>query len=289
MDARSLSLTARELILQEKLAARAAALPDDRRRVAAAHLETARARHLAGESLVKHGEHTEAARAFADAIAESLLAADAVATEDVRGPADAARVVLAEVDKVARVTFLADASRAHQALYEAVAPYTLDTRSLRRAQLRRAAAIVAYAVFGVYLVLSIVRRPATLSAEASGSYSATFFPSKAIDGDPASEWLLPDRTTGWIDIELSPPRPVKTVRLLNARNIPYNDRATGQYRVESFFKGTSVFGVDDAFAGFNPAPTAREVTLDGQTVDHIKVFVKSWHEGGAGFAEITIE
>ena len=289
MDARTLTHRARELILQEELAARAAALPDDRRRAAAVHLEVARAKHRAGDSLAAHGEHAEAARAYADALSASLEAAVVVDSPDVEKPADAARAVLAEADKVARKTFLGDARDAHQALYEAVAPYTLDTRSLRRAQLRRAIAIFAYAIGAVLLVTFVMRRKSTISAEASGSYSPTFFPSKAVDGDPASEWLLPDRTAGWIDLELSPPRPVRVVRMINARNVPYNDRATGQFRVESFFKGTSLFGVDGAFSGFDPNPITREVTLDGQTVDHIKIFIKSWHEGGAGFAEITIE
>lgn len=289
MAARSIATTARELILQEELAKRAAAVPEEQRREARAHLELARARHLAGESLAARGEHSEAARAFNEAIAATLGAAALIESDDVRAAEKAAREVAAEADAVSHSTFLADAARAHQKLYEAVAPYTLDTRSLRRAQIRRAAAIFLYAIIGVMLAVLIVRRGSTLTAEASGSFNATYFASKAVDNDPNSEWLLPDRATGWIDVEISPPRAVRIVRLLNARNVPYNDRATGEFRVESSLKGAPLAGVDGAFPGFSAAPMWRDVTLDGQTVDHIKVFVRSFHEAGGGFAEITIE
>lgn len=289
MAAPTLTAKMRELLLQEELAARAATLTDEQRKNARDHLERARARHIAGEALALHDAHAEAARALREAIDASLAAAEIVNTPDLAAPIAGARAAAAELDKVSRQAFITDAKRAHQVLYEAVAPYSLDTRSLRRAQIRRAGAIVGYAIAAVCLVVWFLRRPTTMSAEASGSYNATFFPSRALDGDITSEWLLPDRTSGWIDIEISPPRAVHVVRLMNARNVPYNDRATNQFRVESSFKGAPLFGVDDAFAGFSTQPVWREIRMDGQVVDHIKVIVRSWHESGAGFAEITIE
>lgn len=279
---------ARDFLLLESMSARAAAVPDDKRRTARPHLDHAHARHLAGESLA---EGTEAAQALADAITESLAAVDALDVDDplVVRRAKEARTALAERDAVALPVFISDACAAHQALYEAIAPYALDVRSLRRAQIRRALSIVLFAIAAVWSVVWYARRPPDLRAEASAVYSPQFFPFRAVDGDTTSEWLLPDRTVGWIEITISPPRMVKKVRLMNARNSPYNDRATGAFRVEAFLSGEALGAADGAFDGFHAEPTWREVELDGRKADKIKVWIKSFTSSGAGFAEITIE
>jgi hypothetical protein len=289
MAARPLSVTARELFLKEELAARVFALPDDKRREARAHLDTARTRHIAGESLAAHGKFSEASRALSDAINESLAALDIVGADDAKPLADRARAVLAEHDKVALASFVADASRAHQLLFEAVAPYGLDTRSMRRAQIRRAAAIVAYAIAALTIVVYFATRKVTLSAEASAFHSASFAPSKAVDGSFNTEWLLPNATAGWIELQVSPARVVKKIRLANARNIPYNDRATGNFRVETFYNNAPLFSAESSFPGMDPNLTWREITTDGQKIDKIKVWVRTWYEAGGGFTEITIE
>lgn len=279
---------AREYLLLEGMSARAAALTDDHRRAARPHLERARAKHLVGESL---GEQPEAARAFVEAIEASLAAADALAVNDphVAARAAEARDAVAEQANVALGVFVADARAAHQALYEAVAPYTLDLRSLRRAQIRRALAIVLFAIGALWSVVWYLRRPPALHAEASAVYSPQFFPFRAVDGDTTSEWLLPDRTPGWIEITISPPRPVHKVRLMNARNSPYNDRATGVFRVEAFLGEQALGDAEGSFDGFRAEPTWREVALDGRKADRLKIWVKSYTSSGGGFAEITIE
>lgn len=268
---------AREFLLLESMSARAVALPDERRRAARPHVDRARERHLAAD--------------FADAITASLAAVDALEVDDpdVVAAAAKARTALAEKDKVDQAIFVSDARAAHQALYEAVAPYTLDLRTLRRAQIRRVAAILGFAVFGLLFMVWFLRRPSELRAEASAVYGGQFPAFRAVDGDITSEWLLPDRSVGWIEITISPPRPVSKVKLMNARNVPYNDRSTGLFRVEAFFEGNPLGAGDGSFTGFSAAPTWREIELDGRKTDKLKIFVKSFLESGAGFAEITVE
>lgn len=235
------------------------------------------------------GDHAEAARAFEEALNASLAAAELLDEPTPRPHVERARLALGERDHADLTTFLSDAAAAHQALYEEVAPYALDVRTLRRAQIRRAAAIIAI-TFGMILFAGwYIRGPSELRAEASAVYSAQFLPFRAVDGEITSEWLLPDRTTGWIELTISAPRKVKKVRLMNARNVPYNDRATNAFRVEAFYEGQVLSSGEGSFNGFSPNPNWREIELDGRRADKIKVWVNSFTEAGGGFAEITIE
>jgi hypothetical protein len=82
---------------------------------------------------------------------------------------------------------------------------------------------------------------------------------------------------------------VKRVKLLNARNTPYNDRATHEFKVEAFSKGALLKSADGRFEAFSPEATWRTVEMGAANVDRIRIEVKSWHLSGGGFGEIEVE
>lgn len=79
----------------------------------------------------------------------------------------------------------------------------------RASRLGFTAFFVVAAVFGVYWLL----KPATgVVATASAQYNNDFPPAKAVDGDVATEWLLPDRQPGQLDLRITPPQHIETDR-----------------------------------------------------------------------------
>lgn len=281
----------REALLLERFGERAAALPDERRRQARPLLASARKHHVAAEALIASGSDEDAARAFDAALADTLAAFDALSLDD---PGLASRVAVARAvgsseQAVDRGRFLVDARDAHQALHEALAPWVLEPGALRRARIRRAIALVVYGVVAVIGLVWWARRPPRLEAEASAAYSAQFAAAKAVDGDPKTEWLLPDRTTGAIDVRLVPGRSAHKLRVLDARNLPYADRSTENFQIELFDGDDSRGKIDGKFDAFRAEETWREFPLPGVRIDRIHIEVKSWHQSGAGFAEIVVE
>ena len=62
----------------------------------------------------------------------------------------------------------------------------------------------------------------------------------------------------------------------------------GDFRVDSYYKTTQLFSAEGSFPAFDPNPVWREVVLDGQTIDRVRIHVKSWHEAGGGFVARTV-
>ncbi len=136
---------------------------------------------------------------------------------------------------------------------------------------------------GLYLLL---RPPTGVSATASGQWSAEFTPDRAVDGDEATEWLLPDRQSGWVDLRISPPEHVGTLRLKNSHNRHYNDRATHEYEIQVFSNGRVVKTIQGSWQGIAPRPEWTEHEVGADAVERIRINVRSWHRNGGGLAEI---
>lgn len=137
--------------------------------------------------------------------------------------------------------------------------------------------------FGVYFLL---RTPAGVQATASGQWSAEFTPQHVIDGDEATEWILPDRQPGWVDLRITPPQHIETLRLKNSHNRHYNDRATNEYTVEIYSNGQVVRTIEGSWQGINPRPPWTEHAVGVDDVERIRFNVRSWHRNGGGLAEI---
>ncbi|MGF1466292.1 MAG: discoidin domain-containing protein [Sandaracinaceae bacterium] len=156
------------------------------------------------------------------------------------------------------------------------------TRAARLAYLAVAAAVALGAVW--YFVVRVPRSAEAVASAVYGS-AAEFRPDNAIDGDEGTEWLLPNGTAGHLDVRLSPARRITAIRLINAHNRHYNDRATREYRVE-IVSGAGTETIEGVFPRLDPTPeeVVHEVMVDGVT--QIRFVVVSWHNLGGGLAEL---
>jgi len=167
----------------------------------------------------------------------------------------------------------------------------LTPRDLKFRSAARVLTVATLVVGGAVGTFIATRTPVGENARASASFNDApdFEPSRAIDGNVDTSWLLPDRTNGWIEVTINPPRSVNRVRIMNTTNVPYHDRATGQYQVQ-LFSGSNV--LQAAEGTFPETSTPSWVTHDvGNTeaVDRVRVTVNSWMQHGGGIAEIAIE
>jgi len=180
---------------------------------------------------------------------------------------------------------------AQSAVLRSAAPVAMNERGRLRTRINRIAWTVIATLAVLFVVRYLVRPPLTLRGEASASYNANYLPTKAVDGSNSTEWLLPDRTAGHLDVAIAPQRRVRHVRILNSHNPPHNDRATREYRIEVYAKGsaTPAKSIDGAFGEFSsdPKPVSHDIGVD--KVERIRIVVKSWHKDGAGIAEVEVD
>ncbi len=120
-----------------------------------------------------------------------------------------------------------------------------------------------------------------------GELGRRYDASKGVDGSDRSDWLLPDRTSGWLEVQILPRRKIKRLHVTNARNVPYNDRATNEFHVDVFDKGQLVKQFDGKFDGFSPDPVTRTFDI-GMKADKVRLTVKSFYVSGGGFAEVSV-
>ena len=139
------------------------------------------------------------------------------------------------------------------------------------------------ALVGLYLAL---KPPTGVQVTASGYHGPEFTPDKVIDGNEATEWLLPDRQTGELELRFYPPEPITTLRIKNSHNRHYNDRATREYTVEVYSKGELAHTLDAEFPILTPRPEWVEHDIGVEEVERVVIRVRSWHRLGAGLAEI---
>ncbi len=157
----------------------------------------------------------------------------------------------------------------------------------RRNRIALAVFVALVAIVGSYLAL---RRPTGTFADASAYFGNNdqFAPANAIDGNPDTEWLLPDHTTGWLEVNIGPPRRIAAVSIVNASNQPHEDRATREYTIEVWAHGELARSVE----GTLPFSTARNPVrhqVDVDDAERVRVIVRSWHQLGAGLAELSFE
>ena len=191
--------------------------------------------------------------------------------------------------------FSGDDESAHRRLRaaasQAIGPSAVRARSARDLRIvaitRSLSALALLLVSCVAAALLLVPRPRVLvtpSAIHGPAYSAA----NATDGDPATEWLLPDNTAGFMELRLLPARAVSRVTVLNAHNSPFNDRGTKAWTIE-LWRGAEKVATRDGEWAFTPTPTPTVVPLSAAGVDRIRFVLKSHHQFGAGIAEISFQ
>jgi hypothetical protein len=146
-------------------------------------------------------------------------------------------------------------------------------------------AIGALALTVLLTIVATVRVLRAPKAIASAIFHGDFPAAAAIEGDLRREWLLPDKTAGWLDLYFSPDREVGRLHIVNAQNAPHNDRGTVTLRVEVYFDDELRKTQTVAFEG----PTAKEVDVEiGAKADRIRLVVESWSGLGGGLAEVEV-
>ncbi|MDW8247197.1 MAG: hypothetical protein RMJ84_11530 [Sandaracinaceae bacterium] len=136
----------------------------------------------------------------------------------------------------------------------------------------------------------LTHEPEGVFVSASSKFGAgkEWGPEWAVDGNPKTEWLLPDHRSGWIELRIHPPRRIKRVLITNACNEPHFDRATRDYLLEVW----SNQKIAKRIEGWMPFSTDRkpiehEIKVDA--VERLRFIVRSWHRLGGGVAEIHFE
>jgi hypothetical protein len=173
----------------------------------------------------------------------------------------------------------------------ALDPSVLTAREITAHRIARAAwLLAALAALGVASWFALRPGPdAVATASAVYAGDPIFGPDRVLDGDPVTEWLLPDRTPGTLELTLRAPRRVTAVRLVNGHNREFNDRAVRDYEIELYAGQRLVKKLSGSFAQFVPAPAPVSIRADADGVDRVRLVVKSFHREGAALAEIALE
>ncbi|HEY5373475.1 MAG TPA: hypothetical protein VIK01_07295 [Polyangiaceae bacterium] len=162
----------------------------------------------------------------------------------------------------------------------------LTPRARTRRRWRRSLLVAALGFLALLICYRLWGRP---RAQASAIHSEPYPANNAVDGLEATEWLLPDRTSGWVDVMLPAARTVHRVRLVNAHNVFNADRATRAVHVTAFSRRGPAVSVDGAFAAFSENRSLLELPLEAHDVTRIRVEVLSYFKLGGGLAEVEIE
>lgn len=180
---------------------------------------------------------------------------------------------------------------ARHAMERAVAGAARAPSEVRRSQVVR---LTAWSVVGLGVLTGAyfaLRTPSGVFASASeqfGGGDAHYQASNVLDGRPDTEWLLPDHTTGWVELAVAPPRRVNRVSILNAHNAPMNDRGTLGYTLEVYAHGELVQTSEGNFT-FSDSPEAVIHDVGEDDVERIRVVVRSSHNYGGGLAEVSFQ
>ncbi len=243
------------------------------------------------------------ARAGLDATARARVAAAAGALEAPAPASDGAVGALHGAQFVA-------AQEASDTLRRALAPRLLDEVGLGRLRRARLATALAVVVGVALLALWPTLFPAPRIDVRASAYRVndtveTWPPENAVDRDETTYWHLPPGEAGWIELELTPPRHVSALRIMNAHDNHVRDphradrrpfhQASREIRVHAFADGQRVAEVD---ATLEPITDWTRVTIplggaDGDgggldDVERIRIEIRSFYEEGGGLAEIEV-
>jgi hypothetical protein len=286
-------------------------VPAEVRRRVGEHLARGRQKALAAETLWGHEQCAEAVALRRGALDEALAAARLLAgdgapwTDALPALPAAEAAALAESERAlageALPAFDAQFGPAEDARYAALGRLhaTVDRALAVRAAPVEPPGVGRFAPLAVVLAMlagggavlarHALREERAAAASASLEVAPGFPPGKAIDGDPATEWLLPHGQPGWIDVTVRRPRRLRAVKILNAHNRGFNDLASREYRVEAFAGERLVGSARGVFAAINPAGEWARHPIAAEGVTRVRVWVDSFHGATGGLGEIDFE
>jgi hypothetical protein len=269
---------------------------------AAAALDEARGALAAAQALWREGLVSEADTYMTGALRATLRAwASATPAAEPVESAEGADATLASLERAGyrdadrlRAVLAgsggakADVDRAWaevERLFQFVSRRLTPPRARRRARLRAGVTAGALALIVVVVAVRIWTRPLV---RASGLFAPETPAAYAVDGIESTEWLLPDRAPGWLEITFRWPRRVSGVRLLNSHNRHYLDRGAQRVRVTAFSNAGAVASAEGSFRPVTPDRSALDLPLAAQGVTHVRVEILSFFGRGGGLAEVEI-
>lgn len=298
--------------------------PASVRDAVAPELALGRQKHEAAEALWSTGNYAEAIRLSREAL-DATVGAMVRSSADLGGPREASSLGAAEIEQrlvatgtpPSRAAFVrrvlgtareaalpvldADVSPAHDDLQRdflaarlvvdgVVRVVTLRPRDVLLQRVKRVVLVlIALAVVTAGTVIAL-RPPPSLTVTCSAHWNnvSDSDAPNVIDQDPDTEWSLPDRTQGWLELRLNPPHQVDKLRILNGRNRPWDDRGANAYRVEIMATGRPPKRMNGAFAQWKPEPTWQELQVATPNVERIRIYVDTWHRAGGSLAEVEV-
>jgi hypothetical protein len=218
------------------------------------------------------------------------------------GARDLPAVLLAEIDALlAEAQALPapltrnDFSRSHAAWLERARLLSHRLRSelarSRHSRVRRTVWLSAgLIVLVIAAVLGFRAWERRVYAFAPENYFAAEYPaSYAVDGQRATEWLLPDRKRGHIDLSLATRRPVHAVTIINSHNRAYMDRAIKKAIVSVFDDNRQVDRAEVTFDKVETRAAPKRVVMKGAEGTRVRILITEHHGLGGGIADVAIE
>lgn len=130
----------------------------------------------------------------------------------------------------------------------------------------------------------------TVSASATWENNPRLGPAKVIDGSNYDDsvninyWTLPNRTTGWWQVDLGRQAEITSIQILNTNGSTANDRATKDFRVEILGSDRTVAFSQSGVLPFTSKSSADHpiepyaIKLDkARAGRYVKVYVDSWY------------
>lgn len=282
---------AREWFLLRDLQARREKLPAELHARTATTSRVSRRRREAAEALWLAGFPAEALRLASEAVElarEARRDAGLDAGDDVTGALPALPSLDDQVTKDHAARFRALVARQIR-LGDENPELELDAKQIVGLRVTRIASVVCALLVAAGLVAFAARGSRTLRAKASASWDARFEAANAVDGNETTEWILPDRAAGWIELDVVPRRKIDRIKLMNVRNPPNADRATKEFHVDLLDGGKVVKSFDGQFDAYSATPSWQTLAVGGVKGDRVRIEIRSWFLSGGGLAEIQVE
>jgi hypothetical protein len=176
---------------------------------------------------------------------------------------------------------LSDASRAVAKIDGVVA----DKRGRLAARARRngvVAAALIIAIGGVWRQATSVK----LTPRASATFGAQYLPTNATDGYIATNWLLPDGMTGWLEVSFDRRR-VSVLELTNVQNLAHYGAA--ETTVEFYVGDRMLRSMDvSMLSTVNTATPVRVNVPVHDPIDRIRINIRTFHDLGGGLSEVVV-
>lgn len=132
------------------------------------------------------------------------------------------------------------------------------------------------------------RSRASLQVAASASYSPQYPADAILDGrfdKRHTEWLLPNKTAGWIDVQQPKRIALTKLRVRNAFHPPYGSYGTKRLRVE-VFNGSDITATGEVtFDRHDEAHAWQELGFN-VSADRVRIYIDSYWGQGGGLSEV---